>query len=1054
MDIFMNALIKMSLRGIVIVLVVLVVRFLLKKLQISHKYILGLWAMAFLYFIFPWKISLSVGFWNNAYVPEEVRVIAENPLGTNTNPETADNMMNIMHPSGTVNNYDGMPGDLAGNTGNMAADMDRAPDSAAASMSAELDGQHITGMNGTDDTDAVIATLPVGTNEQNMDEINETEKDGAGRLTVENIIGTIWLIGLCGLFGHMVYSYLMIKKKVSLSILYKDNIRWTEDIGFPMVFGLVHPGIYLPINIESENLTYVIAHEQMHIKRKDGFLKILAYVICLVHWFNPFIWIAYSMFGDDIEKACDEEVIQRMGKAKRKEYAYALLNMAAENGRRKRTIFVAPVCFDEGNVKSRIKNIMKYKYTMPGIGAVAVVIILALSLMFLTEAKGNTGDNVNTEDVGENSAGGDSEENTGSDIISGENIQDLPVFFVGDMDALQIDDDFVLEDYYITSRYTASNHYYIDDDGVLWGFGKNEFGQLGTGTRDYEESYGDPIRIAEHVVSVDASWNDYFCIYLTETGELYGIGSNQWGILLGRDSVSQVYSNYDFQVVTEPVLLMSDVAYARAGRECIVALRTDGTAYWWGQYAPTTHTYASGATDSYWSIHDSYWSVEEGSSNPVKMLATEPVMIMENCRYIATGDFTGAAISETGELYTWGFNIFGQCGTPVTEDDFVRTPVKVLDDVKMVWVDRIYFSDPMTEASEFARWETDYHFTTFVLKEDNTLLAVGVNLGNSEKVTEMTGDIIETQTYLYSDSFVPVQAVEYSIERNHRTVSELEFGMPIEKVEDILNGAGFDTLRSEEEYVRSEGYSVCVSTMYNQYFCYFDSQNQLVRITIQEGESRDGRFSEGMSFADLEKAVEESGGFLTKVDADTTYETWIYQDEEQQIRYEFTVYEGSVTVINEIAADGIAVDGSIKSIEPTAINPEQIEDLFGINILLPENTNWIVDSEYHLIDQNHLEITYYDAIIDSDCVILAARNENPILPEIEYDGTLNETWQGRTVNDQMITVNVQHEKNGGEAVLATWEYGEYQFAIIGEIEDGGDSGPIAKVALNIIYDLD
>ena len=68
MDAFMNALIKMSLRGVVIILVVMFVRLLLKKFRIDHKYILGLWAMAFLYFIIPWKLSLSVGFWNNANI--------------------------------------------------------------------------------------------------------------------------------------------------------------------------------------------------------------------------------------------------------------------------------------------------------------------------------------------------------------------------------------------------------------------------------------------------------------------------------------------------------------------------------------------------------------------------------------------------------------------------------------------------------------------------------------------------------------------------------------------------------------------------------------------------------------------------------------------------------------------------------------------------------------------------------------------------------------------------------------------------------------------------
>ena len=142
-----------------------------------------------------------------------------------------------------------------------------------------------------------------------------------------------------------------------------------------------------------------------------------------------------------------------------------------------------------------------------------------------------------------------------------------------------------------------------------------------------------------------------------------------------------------------------------------------------------------------------------------------------------------------------------------------------------------------------------------------------------------------------------------------------------------------------------------------------------------------------------------------------------------------------------------------ESVEPTAANPDKLADIFGISISLPENPNWIVNSEYHLVDENHLEITYHDLIADSDCVILVTKNEDLTLPENEYDERLNESWEGRTINGQNIVVKVQRGKNDSKTVLATWEYNEYQFAIIGEIEGEGDSGPIAKVALNIIHDL-
>lgn len=729
MDAFMNALIKMSLRGIVIVLIVLLVRIVLKKLQIGHKYILGLWAMVFLYFIFPWKLSLPGGFWNNASIAEEMRVLLELRPAENESYGEIGGTENIVHSVG-------------------------AADSAMTGVPAAA----------PKDTAGTVTAIPAVSIGQNIAGVDEVKENGPAKFEAGRVIEWIWLAGFSCFFGHLLYSYFALKRKLRLSILFEDHTCWAENIDMPMVFGLIRPKIYLPVSMESEELSDVIAHEKMHIKRKDGLFKMSAYLVCLIHWFNPFIWIAYFLFGSDLEKACDEEVIRTMSKEERKEYAYALLHIAAGNGLKKKKIFVAPICFGEGNVKSRIRNIMKYKYTLPGIGIAVGIVIVALSVMFLTEKKGGSAEESTktagmteepAEEPEEESTNENNKENADADAATGGEEEILPVFYVEDRNVLQMEESFSLEDYYITSRYTASNHYYIDENNVLWGTGKNEFGQLGTGTYGVEEYYEDPVRIAENVISVDASWNEYFCIYLTEGGELYGIGLNYAEVLLGEGSESPVYTNINnYQKVTEPILVMTDVAYARAGRECIVVLQNNKSAYWWGQYVATTSTNAD---------YENYWKLEEDASNPVKMFAAEPMKIMEQCKYITTGTFTGAAISESGELYTWGLNVFGQCGTPVTEDDFVRTPVKVMDNVKMVWQGRIIFGDPMIRSSEFGRWESNYEYNTFVLKEDNSLLAVGLNMGNQEKVTQRNGDIAETQTHRYGDDFVPVQVIEYSV---------------------------------------------------------------------------------------------------------------------------------------------------------------------------------------------------------------------------------------------------------------------------------------------------
>lgn len=299
----------------------------------------------------------------------------------------------------------------------------------------------------------------------------------------------------------------------------------------------------------------------------------------------------------------------------------------------------------------------------------------------------------------------------------------FPVFYTHSPDLAEAADPLSLPDCYITNKVTYANRYFIDSQSTLWGYGRNEYGQLGMGdVYSLEVNLASPVKIAEHVVSVDCSINSYFCIYLTENGELYGMGSNMFG-LLGQDYDETYYYGMHDNRVTRPVLLMEQVAYARAGRECIAALKKDGSVWWWGQYMSTYGTNTS-----------NYSNVEkttEDESNPSKMLYTSPHKILDNCVYVTTGDWTGAAISEDGGLYTWGLNIFGECGTPVTGDDYIRTPCRVLEDVRMVWPEQIELNSPLEDIPERMTYETQYDFNTFVQLKDGNTLAAGHRLGET-----------------------------------------------------------------------------------------------------------------------------------------------------------------------------------------------------------------------------------------------------------------------------------------------------------------------------------
>ncbi len=198
--------------------------------------------------------------------------------------------------------------------------------------------------------------------------------------TFSAIGGSIWLVGILIILVYSLLCYFRLKRRLLCSICVRENIYLADDIDVPFVFGLIHPRIYVPSGMGIDCWEYVIEHEKTHIRQKDPIKKMAAFAITAVHWFNPFAWLAFLLLGKDMEMACDEEVIERIGVAKRQEYAGALLRLSG--GRR--ILLGAPLAFGEGNVKSRIQNIMQYRKTLWLTVAAAIFITVVLAACFFT----------------------------------------------------------------------------------------------------------------------------------------------------------------------------------------------------------------------------------------------------------------------------------------------------------------------------------------------------------------------------------------------------------------------------------------------------------------------------------------------------------------------------------------------------------------------------------------------------------------------------------------------------------------------------------------------
>lgn len=189
----------------------------------------------------------------------------------------------------------------------------------------------------------------------------------------------IWLLGIIILLIYSVSSILKLKKQLRNSQEFEGNIYMADNLKTPFVLGLIRPRIYLPSGLNHEEKTYILHHEQIHIRRKDHIIKVLAFLILSIHWFNPLVWIAFTLMTIDMELSCDEKVLEEMSRDIKKDYANSLFSLA--NGRH---IFNgSPLAFGEGNVRRRIENVLNYKKPSFWIVIVSLFVTLALGFSLL-----------------------------------------------------------------------------------------------------------------------------------------------------------------------------------------------------------------------------------------------------------------------------------------------------------------------------------------------------------------------------------------------------------------------------------------------------------------------------------------------------------------------------------------------------------------------------------------------------------------------------------------------------------------------------------------------
>ena len=203
--------------------------------------------------------------------------------------------------------------------------------------------------------------------------------------TLLYIAGLVWIIGMLAMVLYSVITYVRLRRSVRSAVLFERGIYQSEAVASPFITGVLRPKIYLPFSVGEADRSYVISHEKTHIKRKDHWIKPFGFLLLTVYWFNPLIWVAYILLCRDIEFACDEAVMRKIGDEKKRAYSTALLDCAAN----RRSIAICPLAFGEVGVKDRVKNVLNYKRPAFWVIVLAVVVCIVSAVCLLSNPKGN-----------------------------------------------------------------------------------------------------------------------------------------------------------------------------------------------------------------------------------------------------------------------------------------------------------------------------------------------------------------------------------------------------------------------------------------------------------------------------------------------------------------------------------------------------------------------------------------------------------------------------------------------------------------------------------------
>lgn len=168
----------------------------------------------------------------------------------------------------------------------------------------------------------------------------------------------------------------------------KRNIKivQTAAVEVPCCMGIFEKRILIPDKKYSrEELHYIILHEYTHLDNKDMLTIQLINVLCIVFWWNPFVYLLKKDLNQSIEIRCDQSVVKKIAPEERKDYLSIILKEYRASVRGKefgRPAGALPLFEDHSDhLIERFRLVADGKKSSSGIGRILVPMIAAALLL-------------------------------------------------------------------------------------------------------------------------------------------------------------------------------------------------------------------------------------------------------------------------------------------------------------------------------------------------------------------------------------------------------------------------------------------------------------------------------------------------------------------------------------------------------------------------------------------------------------------------------------------------------------------------------------------------